>query len=525
MKRLLTLALAGLALAGCSDDVSAPRPGDPDDVRALLQQHGVSGNLEATLAARLGRPVNPGLADLGRLLFFDRALGLHSDPDGSNGNSCAGCHSPSNGFGDTQPIAIGVDNNDLIGPGRVGARNQRRSPMLVNIGFVPRLMWDGRFSAPSGDPFDNSQGFRFPMPEGETAFPANAPGVTHLLVAQAHIPPTELPEMAGFTGTSAEPAVSFVGKQLLRRSMFSGGAGGGAPLASTAIFDDGHGQAVPAPDAFGFRNAQIRDRATATIDAIQGYRDRFGTIYQSVADGGPITFLMIAQALAEFQISLTFADAPVDAFARGDDAAMSEAERRGAVVFFGKGRCASCHAAGGESNEMFSDFENHRIGGPPLAPEYGPGLGNVQFAGEGSMEDFGAEHSTGDEAHRYMFRTAPLRNVAVQPAFFHNGAFTTLEAAIRHHLDAGQSLLDYDPAAHGVDADLQVLSPPRQPILAKGLDPVLANGIAITDGEFADLLAFVRDALLDPRAAPANLCGLIPASVPSGMKVGTFQGC
>ncbi len=523
MNRLLSLALVGLALAGCSDDVSSPRPGDPDDVRALLQQNGFSGNVEATLAARLGRPVDPDLADLGRLLFFDRALGLHSDPDGSNGNSCAGCHSPSSGFGDTQSIAIGVDNNDVIGPGRSGARNQRRSPMLVNIAFAPRLMWDGRFSAPSGDPFDNSQGFRFPMPEGDAAFPANHPGIRHLLVAQAHIPPTELPEMAGFTGTSAQPAVSFVGKQLLRRGMFSGG--GSALLAATDIFDDGHGQAVPAPDENGFRNAQIRDQAAASIDAIQGYRDRFGALYQSVADGGPITYLMIAQALAEFQISLTFADAPVDAFARGDDAALSEAERRGAVVFFGKGGCVTCHATGGASSEMFSDFRNHRIGGPPLAPEFGPGLGNVQFAGEGSMEDFGAEHSTGEEAHRYVFRSAPLRNVAVQPAFFHNGAFTTLEAAIRHHLDAGHSLLDYDPAAHGVDADLQVLSPPREPILARGLDPVLADGIALSQPEFADLLAFVRDALLDPRATPANLCGLIPASVPSGMTIGTFQGC
>jgi hypothetical protein len=33
-----------------------------------------------------------------------------------------------NGFGDTQPIAIGVDNNGIVGPGRTGPRNQRRSP-------------------------------------------------------------------------------------------------------------------------------------------------------------------------------------------------------------------------------------------------------------------------------------------------------------------------------------------------------------------------------------------------------------
>jgi cytochrome c peroxidase len=523
MRPLLTLALTGLALAACSDDVSAPPPGDPDDVRALLEQHGVTGTVEATLAARLGRAVSPELADLGRLLFFDRALGLHSDPDGSNGNSCAGCHSPSSGFGDTQSIAIGVDNNSIVGPGRTGPRNQRRSPMLVNIAFAPRLMWDGRFSAPSGDPFDNSQGFSFPLPEGETAFPANAPGVGHLLVAQAHIPPTELPEMAGFTGTSALPAVSFVGKQLLRRAMFSGG--GSALQSFTDIFDDGHGQAVPAPDENGFRNAQIREMVAVNINAIQGYRDRFGALYQSVADGGPITYLMIAQALAEFQISLTFADAPVDAFARGDDAALDESERRGAVVFFGKGGCVSCHATGGESNEMFSDFRNHRLGGPPLAPEFGPGLGNVQFAGEGSMEDLGAEHSTGDPLHRYMFRSAPLRNVAVQPTFFHNGAFTSLDAAIRHHLDAEQSLRDYDPAAHGIAADLQVLAPPRDPILALGLDPLITGGIDLTEAEFDDLVAFVRDGLLDPRARPANLCGLIPATVPSGMTVGTFPGC
>ena len=524
MTRFLTLALAGLALAGCSDDVSAPRPGDPDEVRELLLQNGVNGNVEATLATRLGRAVNPDLADLGRLLFFDRALGLHSDADGTNGNSCAGCHSPSKGFGDTQSIAIGVDNNSIVGPGRTGPRNQRRSPILVNIAFVPRLMWDGRFSAPSGDPFDNSQGFLFPLPEGDAAFPANDPGVRHLLVAQAHIPPTELPEMSGFTGTSALPAVSFVGKQRLGRSIFSGGPALAA-FGPTDVFDDGHGQPVPAPDLEGYRNAQIRDAVTAIVDGIPGYRDRFGALYQSVADGGPVTFLMIAQALAEFQISLTFADAPVDAFARGDDEALSAAERRGAVIFFGKGKCSACHATGGESNQMFSDFRNHRIGGPPLAPAFGVGTGNVQFAGEGEMEDFGAEHSTGDDLQRYMFRTAPIRNVAVQPSFFHNGAYTSLEAAIRHHLDPAQSLTDYDPALHGVAADLRVLSPPRAPILARGIDPVLAGGVDLTEAEFDDLLAFVRDGLLDPRALPANLCGMVPASVPSGMTVGTFAGC
>ena len=125
---------------------------------AELQQAGFSGNIESTLTTRLGRTINPQLADLGRLLFFDNSGGLHSD------NTCGGCHSPSTGLGDTQSIAIGVQNNRIVGPNRIGPRNQRRTPSAVNTAFYPNLMWNGRFSAPSGNPFNNSLGFLFRYP-------------------------------------------------------------------------------------------------------------------------------------------------------------------------------------------------------------------------------------------------------------------------------------------------------------------------------------------------------------------------
>ena len=47
----------------------------------------------------------------------------------------------------------------------------------------------------------------------------------------------------------------------------------------------------------------------------------------------------------------------------------------------------------------------------------------IVFDGPDGNEDFGLEQVTSDPAHRYQFRTSPLRNVALQPAFFHNGAF------------------------------------------------------------------------------------------------------
>lgn len=160
----------------------------------LLSNEKYTGTVDASLTKRLGRPLDPKLVELGRNIFFDKIQALHDD------NSCAGCHAPNAGFGDFESIAIGVDNNGIVGPSRAGPRNQRRTPMVLNNGFYPKLMWNGRFFAPSGDPFDNSKGFAFPDPEGKLKFPANDPNIKVLLAAQGHIPGTELPEMAGFTG-------------------------------------------------------------------------------------------------------------------------------------------------------------------------------------------------------------------------------------------------------------------------------------------------------------------------------------
>jgi hypothetical protein len=37
-------------------------------------------------------------------------------------------------------MAIGVDNNDIVGPSRSGPRNQRRAPLVANTIFYPALM-------------------------------------------------------------------------------------------------------------------------------------------------------------------------------------------------------------------------------------------------------------------------------------------------------------------------------------------------------------------------------------------------
>jgi len=424
---------------------------------ARLQQLGFSGKIAGTLEQRLGRPVDPARANLGRLLWFDPISGLNND------NSCAGCHSPTRGFGDSQSIAIGIENNGIVGPDRRGPRNQRRTPMAINTAFYPTLMWNSRFAALSEDPFDHSAGFQFPAPEGLTLS-----YLPHLLVAQAFIPPTERVEVAGFD--------------------FPG-------------------------DNFDLR-AEVLNRLNAT----PAYGDLFGKVFPEVSQGAPINFNQFGQAIAEFEFTLIFADAPIDQFARGQRDKLTAAQKRGALLFFGKGRCVDCHAVSGAANEMFSDFRQHVIGVPQIAPD----VSNLTFDGPGQNEDFGMEQVSGSALDRYAFRTSPLRNVALQPAFFHNGSFTRLDDAVRHHLDVFTSARNYDPARAGIAADLGNRPCPIEPVLAK-IDPLLTTPIRLSDDEFQWLVDFVRNGLLDRRAEPAHFRALVPQSLPSGRPPLQFQ--
>jgi cytochrome c peroxidase len=278
------------------------------------------------------------------------------------------------------------------------------------------------------------------------------------------------------------------------------------------------------PDESGFRNEPIRRAVLLRFEESDAYKERFAKVFREIRGGQPITFLHVARALAEFEFTLTFANAPMDRFARGERGAMTDAQKRGALLFFGKAGCVRCHAVAGQANEMFSDFQNHVAGVPQIVPKFGAGTGNVQFDGEGTDEDFGLEQVTGNPADRYKFRTAPLRNLALAPAYFHNGAFTRIEDAIAYHLDALRSAREYDAAAAGVSPDLAQGLGPIEALLER-LDPLLSEPAELTPSEVADLVAFVRDGLLDPRARPEHLCKLVPRSVPSGRPVLDFQIC
>jgi cytochrome c peroxidase len=449
------LVIVGLLIAPDAFTRSDRRSLD-DQLTAVLTDAGFTGRVEASLEARLGRRLDPRLANVGRLLWFDTLTGLNDD------NTCAGCHSPTTGFADTQSIAIGIENNGIVGPDRTGPRNMRRAPSVVNTAFYPRLMWNARFAALSDDPFDNGDGYSFPAPEGLALS-----YLPHLLTAQAFIPPTERNELAGF-------------------------------------FFPGDNHAI---------RAEVLRRLNATAE----YRRLFGQVFPGVSRDDPITFDMFASAIAEFEFSLTFANAPLDRFARGERPALSTKEKQGALLFFGEAGCVDCHSVAGRSNEMFSDFRDHVLAVPQITPS----LTNSIFDGPGGDEDFGLEQITGSSDDRYAFRTAPLRNLAVQPAFMHNGAFTSLRATIEHHLDIAASVQAYRPDEQGLDDDLLHMAP-AEPALAR-IDPLVAAPKQLSEEQLDELVAFVRNGLLDPRVRPANLRRLVPRTLPSRRRPLVFQ--
>ncbi|MEY2937135.1 MAG: hypothetical protein RL033_7884, partial [Pseudomonadota bacterium] len=324
-----------------------------DALRAELAATGFTGRVQGTLKRRLGRALDPELVDLGRLLWFDSISSLGND------NSCSGCHSPAFGFGDSQPMAIGVENNGIVGPGRRGPRNQRRTPQMINSGFYPSLMWNARFSAISHDPFDMTEGARVPFFLGGltvwnassaeiygTAFDAET--TTTLLGVQGNFPATELVEVAGFAvddPANLDPRLYVPPHRV-----------------SSGLVSDTVPEAIPGPNGSPTdsidRSYSIRAKVLDRFNASPAYVAKFSALFPS-AENGNITFAQIGAALAEFEYSNTFLDAPLDRYARGDRGALSPRQKRGALLFFGRARCNDCHATAGEANEVFSDFQNH----------------------------------------------------------------------------------------------------------------------------------------------------------------------
>lgn len=147
------------------------------------------------------------------------------------------------------------------------------------------------------------------------------------------------------------------------------------------------------------------DHAIARLEDFEEYQDAFAAAFPRKEE--PISEEGIAQALASFQRTLNTPNSPFDRFLRGDDDAMTEAQKRGMASFVDNG-CVACHGGPALTDSRFHRFE---------LPE--------------AATDMGRYEVTGDEADKYAFKTPTLRNVAVTYPYFHNGSVEDLTEAIQ----------------------------------------------------------------------------------------------
>ena len=433
------------------------------------------------------------LAELGRLLFFDPIL------SGNRNISCGTCHDPMLATGDGLALPIGEGGSGRGKTRRtrdgVLGRVPRNSQPLFNIGAREyiAMFHDGRLEPDSAHTFRS--GYWSPAREHLPA------GLDSLLAAQAMFPVLSPVEMAGHKGENA---------------------------VATAVAEDRPG------DAWDLLAQRLRETP--------GYVARFTAAFQEVRHAGDITMVHAARALAAFQtVAFRSQGSPFDRYLEsGDPAALPPHARRGMALFYGKAGCAACH-----SGPLLTDHAFHAIAMPQIGPGKGHGADTSYWRASGfphRLEDEGRYRVTFEQEDLFRFRTPSLRNVALTGPWGHAGAYDSLEAVIRHHLDPLAGLRRFDPgqaelppldkvieqSGRGSALIFRPLNPARRDDFAgrdgwvQGNDALRqriadANdlaAVALSDADVAVLVAFL-EALTDPRAK--DMSDIIPAAVPSGL--------
>jgi cytochrome c peroxidase len=144
-----------------------------------------------------------------------------------------------------------------------------------------------------------------------------------------------------------------------------------------------------------------RDEVARLLRTEPRYRDLFPKGFPGIAN--PYTIANAAAAIAAFERTIVSTRSAYDRYYYGGDpGAVSEAVKRGEVVFFteGLGGCFRCHAG-----KHFSDGQFH----------------NTAII----------------RGQRERFRTPTLRNVELTAPYMHDGSIGTLEEVVEHYAKGG----------------------------------------------------------------------------------------
>ncbi len=183
-------------------------------------------------------------------------------------------------------------------------------------------------------------------------------------------------------------------------------------------------------------------------------------------------------AIAAYERTVLANQSPFQKWLAGDNNAMLEVEKRGAVLFFGKANCSSCHSGPALNSMAFYALGMNDLDGQGI---YGNSPAGAEELGRGSF--------TGNADDNYKFKVPQLYNLKDSPFLGHGGDFNSV-----------REVIEYKNAAIPAKSDV----PASQ--LADEFVP-----LGLTDQEMDDLTVFIENALYDP-----NLQRYDPNRLPSG---------
>ncbi|GIX22768.1 MAG: hypothetical protein KatS3mg121_1551 [Gammaproteobacteria bacterium] len=225
------------------------------------------------------------------------------------------------------------------------------------------------------------------------------------------------------------------------------------------------------------------DAAIAAIADDPEYRRLFQAAYGRAPNAEDM-----ARAIAAFERTLLFLDAPFDRYLAGDETAISEQAKRGWALFNGKARCVSCHMIN-SANPIGTDNRFHNIGVSARHQDFDEmvasalealrdaGLEAVdKLALETDLSELGRFLVTKNPADIGAFKTQQLRNIGITAPYMHDGSMQTLWDVVDHYNRGGEA----------------------NPFLSGGIEP-----LNLTESEIDDLVAFLFT-LTDVRFAEEN---------------------
>lgn len=188
-------------------------------------------------------------------------------------------------------------------------------------------------------------------------------------------------------------------------------------------------------------------------------------------------------AMAAYERTLLPNRAPFQRWLNGEVAAMTDEQKQGAILFFGKANCVQCHTGPGLSSMRFyalgmADLQSGSYGGHAV----------VQ-ADPSKVEHKGRGGFTGRAEDMFKFKVPQLYNMKDSPFYGHGASFTSLEEVIAYK-NAAVSQNNNVPATQ----------------LATEFTP-----LNLSADEQKQLVSFLKNALYDP-----ELSRYVPRSLPSG---------